>query len=195
MVSCGRDIQSHKATLKKMCFKPASRILALVLAGSGFALPASAQWQWVDNDGHKVFSDRAPSPDVPEKNILKRPGNMSQRILAPVSDGVVAAPAQMTSSSAGKASALRLSGKDTQLEARKKQAEEEENAQKKQEEEKITKARADNCERAKRGLASLQSGVRISVTNAKGEREFMGHTARAAESKRLAAISESDCKK
>ncbi|MBP8183230.1 MAG: DUF4124 domain-containing protein, partial [Rhodoferax sp.] len=35
---------------------------------------ASAQWQWVGKDGHKVFSDRAPPPEVQEKDILKRPG-------------------------------------------------------------------------------------------------------------------------
>ena len=179
-----------------MDFKLASRTLLLVLAGSLFALTASAQWQWIDKDGRKVFSDRSPPAEVQEKNILKRPGGMNQQMpVPPIGENVTAAQAQMASSSASKASAPRLSGKDAQLEARKKQAEEEEDAKRKQEEEKSAKARADNCDRAKRGLASLRSGVRISVANAKGEREFLDDNARAAESKRLAAISESDCKK
>jgi hypothetical protein len=37
-------------------------------------LAASAQWQWIDKNGKKVFSDQAPPPDVPEKNILRRSG-------------------------------------------------------------------------------------------------------------------------
>ena len=38
-----------------------------------------AQWQWLEKDGHKVFSDRAPPPDIAEKNILKRPaGRIAQ---------------------------------------------------------------------------------------------------------------------
>ena len=38
---------------------------------------APAQWLWIDAAGNKVFSDTAPAPDVPEKNILKRPGMRS----------------------------------------------------------------------------------------------------------------------
>ncbi len=177
-----------------MDLKLASRTLLLAIVGSSFALPALAQWQWVDKDGRKVFSDRAPPGDVQEKNILKRPAGLNQTAAVPASENV-AATALTASSPAVKASAPRLSGKDAQLEARKKQAEEEEEAKKKLEEEKTAKARADNCDRAKKGLASIQSGMRLSVTNAKGEREFMDDNARAAEAKRLVAISESDCKK
>lgn len=180
---------------REMDFKfAASRTLMLALLSSSFALTALAQWQWIDKDGRKVFSDRAPPADVQEKNILKHPGGMKQTAAVPASEGVAGAiPA--ASSPAGKASAPRLSGKDAQLEARKKQAEDEEEAKKKLEEEKTAKARADNCERAKKGLASIQSGVRLSVANATGEREFMDDNARATEAKRLQAISESDCKK
>lgn len=178
-----------------MDFKFASRTLLLALVSSSFTLTALAQWQWLDKDGRKVFSDRAPSGDVQEKNILKRPGGMSQPAAASTSDGVTAAPALAASAPVSKASAPRLSGKDAQLEARKKQAEDEEDAKKKLEEEKLAKARADNCERAKRGLASIQSGSRIAVTNAKGEREMMDDSARASEAKRLQGITESDCRK
>lgn len=86
-----------------------------------------------------------------------------------------------------------LSGKDAELEARKKQADLLEEGKKQAEAEKLVKARADNCERAKKGQATLNSGVRIAITNAKGEREFMDDAARTAETKRLQAIAESDC--
>ncbi|MEK9952912.1 MAG: DUF4124 domain-containing protein [Curvibacter sp.] len=37
----------------------------LVLAGCLYALSASAQWQWLDKDGRRVFSDRPPPAEVP----------------------------------------------------------------------------------------------------------------------------------
>ena len=169
-----------------MDLKLVPRTLILAIAGVSLSVSAWAQWQWIDKEGRKVFSDRSPPAEIQEKNILKRPGAGS---LSSPGNSVVAAPA-----AAGKVSAPRLSGKDAQLEARKKQAEDAEADHKKAEDEKIAKARADNCERAKRGLANLESGVRIAVSNARGEREVMDDAARGAETKRLQGITASDCK-
>lgn len=177
-----------------MDFKHASRTLVLALAGGLFALTAMGQWQWIDKDGHKVFSDRAPPADIQDKNILGHPGKTNQLPIAPVGETTADFPAKAAVIALPKASAPALSGKDPQLEAKKKQAEEEEAAKRRVEEEKQAKARADNCERAKKELASFQSGVRISVINAKGEREFMDDAARAAEIKRIQGIADSDCK-
>ncbi|MDP3709099.1 MAG: DUF4124 domain-containing protein [Polaromonas sp.] len=165
------------------------RTLILAIAGVSLSISAWAQWQWIDKDGRKVFSDRSPPAEIQEKDILKRPGASSNSPGSPAGNSVAASPA-----AAEKVSAPRLSGKDAQLEARKKQAEDAEAANKKAEEEKTAKARADNCERAKRGLASFESGVRISVINARGEREIMDDAARVAETKRLQGIAGSDCK-
>ncbi len=178
----------------EMDFKLASRTLVLTLVGGLFSLTAMAQWQWIDKDGRKVFSDRAPPTDIQEKNILKRPGRTNQLPITLAGESMANSPAKAASAPLFTASAPRLSGKDAQLEAKKKQAEEEEATQRKVEEEKQAKARADNCDRAKKGLASFQSGVRISVINATGEREFMDDNARAAETKRLQGIADSDCK-
>lgn len=163
--------------------------LAVALACGSFALSSLAQWQWVDKDGRKVFSDRAPPADIAPKNILTQPG---AKVIVPPSTGEAAAP---VSPSPVKPAAPRLSGKDAQLEAKKKQAEEEENLKKKAEEENLAKTRADNCERAKKALATVQSGVRISLINPKGEREFMDDAGRATEAKRLQGIADSDCNK
>lgn len=174
-----------------MDLKLVSRTLLLAVAGASFAIPALAQWQWIDKDGRKVYSDRSPPADIQEKNILKRP-NGARMVAAPV------APAEPETDAKPKinanANAPKLSGKDPQLEAKKKQADEEEAAKKKAEEDKIAAAKADNCERAKKGLASIQSGVRMSTTNAKGEREIMDDAAKAAESKRLQGVAETSCK-
>lgn len=177
-----------------MDFKLASRTFILAIAGGSFALTAFAQWQWIDKDGRKVFSDRSPPADIQEKDILKRPGGSNRIAAAPTSASAPAAPTAAASAATGKAGAPKLSGKDAELEARKKQAEEEEAAKKKTEEEKVAKAKADNCERAKRYLATLQSGVRISQTNAKGEREILDDTKRAEETKRTQEASDTSCK-
>jgi type IV secretory pathway VirB10-like protein len=178
-----------------MDLKLVSRTLILAVAGGSFALTAFAQWQWIDKDGRKVYSDRSPPADILEKNILKRPRG-AQVAAAPVaSDAPAAAPAGTASAAAkGNAGAPKLSGKDAQLEAKKKQAEDEEATKKKAEDEKLAKAKADNCELAKKGQASMKSGVRILTTNAKGEREVLDDSAKAAETKRLQAVIDSDCK-
>jgi hypothetical protein len=144
-----------------------------------------AQWQWIDKDGRKVFSDQPPPPGVPDTKILKRgSGRMpeSQPVAA------VAAPA------ASPPSAPKVSGKDKELEEKKKQASAAEAEKKKAQEEEIAKARAENCERSKRAKATLDSGMRVATVNSKGEREIMDDNARAAEGKRLDDIIARDCK-
>ena len=162
------------------------------------AQSALAQWQWMDKDGRKVFSDRSPPAEIAEKDILKRPAGARGAVTAAATAASAAAssskPVESAAASPAKASAPKLSGKDTELEARKKKADDEEAAKKKTEEDKTAKAKADNCERAKTGMATLQSGVRIASVNAKGEREIYDDTKRAAEVKRAQEVIDSSCK-
>ncbi len=151
---------------------------------------AWAQWQWVDNTGRKVFSDTAPPATVPEKNILKRPGNVPP-LSAPAAEG--ASPAAPVAAAAPAPGLPAPSKADAELDARKKQAEAAEEAKKKAEAERVARARADNCDRAKRNKATLDSGSRVAVVNAKGEREFLDDNRRAAETQRLDQIIRSDC--
>jgi len=179
-----------------MDLKLASRTLILAIAGGAFSLTALAQWQWIDKDGRKVYSDRSPPADIPQKNILKAPRGAAMVAQPAANEAPAAAPAAAASSPVAKndPNAPKLTGKDAQLEAKKKQAEDEAAAKKKAEEDKVAKARAENCEQAKKALASLQSGQRIAVTNAKGEREVMDDKAKAAEINRTQGIMNSECK-
>jgi len=152
-----------------------------------FALAASAQWQWLDKDGRKVFSDRPPPADIPEKNILRNPSQRSRFGSAP-------APAVAAMPSAADASATRPAGTDKSLMDKKKQADEAEAARRKAEEERAAKARAENCARAQQAKTALDSGVRMSRLNEKGEREFFDDAARAAEDERLQTIINQDCR-
>jgi hypothetical protein len=152
------------------------------------AVPALAQWQWVDSNGKKVFSDMPPPASVPEKNIVKRPRGRAP--VPPPDAGADAAPAEVPAST-GVAPAA--SGSDPQLEAKKKQAEQAEQARRKAEAEKQAKARAETCERAKRSRSTIDSGIRLATTNAKGEREILDDKARAAERERIEGLIRSSC--
>jgi hypothetical protein len=158
----------------------------------GFALAASqavfAQYSWIGKDGRRVFSDRPPPADVPQKNVLSQPHGHSG-VTAP------AAPAQQAASAASVPAAPRpaTAGVDKALEEKKKQAEAEEAAKQKAEEQRQAAARADNCRRATSSKASLDSGVRIARTNEAGEREIMNDDQRAAEQERIEKIIATDC--
>ena len=153
------------------------------------SLSALAQWQWLDKDGRKVFSDRPPPADIPIKNILKQPGGKLKAVeTAP--DDTAGAPATPKVAASG----LRVSGKDKELETKKKQAEDAEATKRKAEEDKNAQAKADNCNRARQGKATYDSGARVARVNASGEREVMDDAARAAETKRMQDMIASNCK-
>lgn len=165
--------------------------LRLVFLAAALALPAMAmaQWQWIDKDGRKVFSDQPPPPGIPEANILKQPGRASGS-----ANTAVPAPAAAPVAAAQPAAPVpKLSGKEKELEARRKAAEAAEAEKKKAKDEEIAAARADNCKRAKQAKATFDSGVRVAITNAKGEKEFLDENQRAAEVKRLQGLIARDC--
>jgi hypothetical protein len=166
----------------------------LALVSAGLCTAALAQWQWIDKDGHKVFSDRAPPPDVIDKNIVKRPAGRTPSTPTPAADGAGTDTAQAIPAPSAPASATKPSGLDKELEARKKQAADAEAAKRKADEERVTKAKIENCARAKQAKSTFDSGVRVARTNASGEREFMDDAARATELKRVQGIIDADCK-
>ncbi|MEN9539628.1 MAG: hypothetical protein RLZZ126_1863 [Pseudomonadota bacterium] len=166
-------------------FKSALPLCCALLLCS--ALSAQAQWQWLDKDGRKVFSDRAPPAEIPDKAILKRPGR------APAA---AAGEAQGFETKAAPAPQLAASrpAPPTELELKRKQAADQEVAKRKAEEDRNAKALEASCDRAKLGLRTLQSGVRMARTNEKGEREVLDDTARNSEAARLQSVVDSDCK-
>ena len=148
---------------------------------------AQAQWQWLDKSGRKVYSDQPPPADIPVKNILKQPRSAGA--------AAAAAPAQPASAaSAPAAAAPRLRDDDEDLQARKKKADAEAQAKVKAEAESVAKLKASNCEKARANQALMESGVRVSITNAKGEREILDDAARAAEAKKIRTVIEANCK-
>lgn len=159
-------------------------------------LSTHAQWAWIDKDGRKVFSDRAPPADVTDKSIFKRPGSSAIPGLrgAPINavaldpDAKTSPPAKLVASSP------KPVGVDKDLLERKQKAEQAQAEQRKAEQARVTKIQAENCNRARLVQKSLDSGVRMGRTNNQGEREVMDDAARAAEVKRIQSIIDSDCR-
>jgi hypothetical protein len=138
------------------------------------SLPVFAQYSWIDGTGHKVFSDRPPPSDTPQKNILSRRA-------APVA----AEPAASSASTAN--------GQDKALEEKKKTADAAAAAKQQAEQQKLADQRADSCRRAKTALTGLQSGMRIAQMDDQGQRSYMTDEQRAAEIERTQSIIASDC--
>ena len=159
------------------------RISAVVLLSllAVVALPASAQWKWRDGSGQIQYSDLPPPAGVAEKDILLRPTQLQQR--RPVT------PAAASAAASGPR------GVDPELDARRRKAGEEQAVKQKAEEERLAAARADNCQRARNYMRTLDDGIRIGRTNDKGEREILDDKARAEETQRTRDVIARDCPK
>jgi hypothetical protein len=150
------------------------------LAMSG---PAQAQWKWRDSRGQIHVSDIPPPRDIPEKDVLQRPEVVVRKpapALAPASAASGAAPAK--------------AAVDPELEEKRRRAEQEQEARKKADEKKAAAVRADNCQRAREQLATLDSGQRIARVKADGEREILDDDQRAKEARRARDLIASECR-
>lgn len=166
------------------------KLRALLLAVSAcVATPlALAQWQWIDKDGRKVFSDSAPPPEVPAEKILRQPGGRALPHAASTpASAAVPAPA-------ASAALPKPATKDSALEQKRKAAASAEEQKRLALEAENARIREDNCAQARRSKATLASGIRIAQVNDKGEREFMDDAARAAETQRVDAVIARDCR-
>ena len=156
--------------------------LVLLCASSLVSVNAFAQWQWLDAQGRKVFSDLPPSNQVPAERILQRPSNVRPTVTAPPS---------------GAAPSANGRGVDRELQTRKTAEEAEqarrEQAQTQEQEKKLAAQRQDNCVRARVTLATLADGKLVGHTKAQGERVYMDDNARALERQRAQGIIASDC--
>ncbi|RMX05719.1 DUF4124 domain-containing protein [Corticibacter populi] len=171
-------------------------LAAIALSFSGAAM---AQWQWLDDNGNKVYSDRAPSPSVPANRILKQPGGAAPASFAvPVDDAAEAAaidasPAQMQ---AAESAPVPTPAPDPQQlqEAEQAKAEAAAAAAEAAEiERKNAAIRKTNCESAQRRLTQLEPGRRLSTVNAKGETVFMDDATRATERQRAQEMARNNC--
>jgi hypothetical protein len=181
-----------KTTAFRATRRPGAMLLLACLA-LGLAASAQAQWKWRDKGGQMHVSDLPPPHTVPDKDILQRPRAARLAVQA-ASAASVPASGAAAPGSAAPASAAGDNKLAAEVEARRVKAQEEEKARRKAVEEANAGIRADNCQRARRSLVTLESGQRIARTNDKGEREVLDDQARADETQRVRKIVASDCK-
>ena len=151
------------------------------------SLPASAQYKWRDKAGVVQYSDMPPPFGTPEKDVLAQPATALRKN---------AAPAQATSAAASgvTVSAAPLKSGEPELEAKRRKVEQDQAAKTKVEDDKQAAAKVENCARAKAYQKTLDDGLRVTRTDAKGEREFLDDKGRAEESRRAKSVISSDCK-
>ena len=147
-------------------------------------LPAAAQWKWKDARGQVVISDVPPPREIPERDVLQKPTLVLQRQSAP----------QVPAASAPAADVAAKPKVDAELEARRKKAEAEQQAKQKADEQKMAAVRADNCKRARHYAETLNSGIRMTRLNDKGEQEYLDDSQRAAEMQRARQTIDSECR-
>jgi DNA-binding transcriptional LysR family regulator len=141
---------------------------SLFAVGLAFAAGALAQqYKWVDQDGKVRYGD-IPPPGV-QATPLGRPGS------AP------AAPAAPPAAAKKDGGTTPLS---PEAALRKRQQERQEKDEKSAKERADAEAKRVNCEQSQAFLRSLQSGQRISSTNAAGERVFIDDEQRVKEIER-----------
>ncbi|KKW67902.1 hypothetical protein AAV94_07965 [Lampropedia cohaerens] len=173
----------------------------VAIALAGFSASALAQWQWIDGEGRKVFSDRPPPPTVPPHQILKAPRGAAQAVPSATygpppqvredeeeAAGDNAVPAQADAPAQEQAQVQQRAAQEAEAaqraELEKRNAEiEKRNAQ----------ARQANCRNARERLAQLQPGRRVSTVDAQGNVGFMDDATRAAEREQAQQAIRANC--
>jgi hypothetical protein len=173
----------------------ATLTIAVVLAGF-IPTPSEAQWAWKDGNGRLVYSDRPPPTDIKPAQIVRQP---STQVLANP------APATGAVDDAGKPSDAKNSDTKTpapnapktiaerDMEFRKRQQERADSDKKAAEEQTKNATKTAECERARGYMRSLEDGIRITRTDASGNREFLDDAQRAAEVDRTRKIIQTAC--
>lgn len=174
---------------------------------------AQAQWQWIDQSGHKIFSDQAPPKDVPESKIIKGSDGRPYAPVPPIAELIKNPKYKVVSSdeptpvaktkakavapavAASAAAAAKPVTAEAKKATEKKLAEEKKAEQARLAAERERKeADARECSRLSGSLASLNSGVRIATIDAKGERSYMNDANLAAERKRITDMMAEHCR-
>jgi hypothetical protein len=147
------------------------RKLLLFAATLAFAAMALAQqYRWVDKDGRVQYGDVPP------------PGVSASRLKGPA-----AAPAAEPKTKGT------LTPAEQEAAFRKRQQEAEKDRDKQAQTEQQAQAKRDNCARAQENLRMLESGQRITRTDAKGERYYLEDTQVAQEAAKARQVVQASC--
>jgi len=164
------------------CDRPLLWIAALACLLAAPA-PALAQYTWKDSKGQLHASDQPPPRDIPDKDVIRRPS-----AARPATTTVAAAPSAASRPPAASAPV------DPELQQRRARAEQEAKAKAQVEEQRMAAQRAENCQRARQHLATLENGTRLVRFNAQGERVVLDDADRAQEVAQARGVMASNCR-
>lgn len=162
---------------------PLVPLLAMVLGLC--CTPTLAQYKWKDSRGQLHASDQPPPRDIPEKNVLQRPAARSAATQAQPAAPAASAPAS---------AAIARAPVDPELQQRRARAEQEAKVRAKADDDRLASQRAENCQRARQQLATLDSGTRLVRVNQNGERIALDDAARASETAQARNVIASECR-
>ena len=169
--------------------------IAIVLAGFA-STPSQAQWAWKDGNGRLVYSDRPPPSDIKPANVVRQPNTQVLANPAPAS-GPLDDSGKPSDAKNPDAKNPTPGGPKTvaerEMEFRKRQQERADGEKKAAEEQTKNAVKTAECDRARGYLKSLEDGVRITRTDASGNREFLDDAQRATEVDRTRKIIQSTC--
>jgi hypothetical protein len=151
-------------------------ILVFAVACAASVTPAMGQWAWRDASNQLVFSDRPPPPGIKPAQIVRQPGPNAPLDLSPA-PAVIAKPAN--------APAGVKSLAEREMEFRKRQQEKELAEQKSTESAARAAELAQECQRLRGYLRTLEDGVNIVRDDGQGNRKYLDDGQRQEEIKRL----------
>lgn len=169
-----------------------ARFAALFALALSLATPAAAQWKWRDPAGKMQFSDRPPPNGTPEADILQRPASSKRSVVTVVPYGQAGQAASAALPPAKAASGP--SKEELAQQAKNKQQEKEALAKQKDEERRQAEQRRANCKSAQDNLSLLQSGIRVTRSNERGEPVVLDDQQRELEMQRARTAANSECR-
>ena len=143
-----------------------------VLTAALLCIVAAAQaqiYKWQDQNNRTVISDRPPT------GVVRKPRTIE-------------ADPPPAAADAGKAMA------DREMDFRKRQKESAERTEKAEKEQRLTAQRQEDCDAARRSLQAMESGERVAMRDARGERYFLDDSQRQQEIARIRQTVQSNCK-
>jgi len=162
-----------------------SLVFALVVIASTTAgISAQAEtFQWKDSNGRTVVSDIPPPASAKDR-----------RSIGGVKPAVVSEAIPEKSTDASKAADAPKSTAEKDLDFKKRQQEAKEKADKQAKEQTAETEKRDNCERARRNLAALESNQLLSTIDDNGDRKVLDTSQREQEMERARKIMTDSCK-
>ena len=160
----------------------------------GIASAASAQWAWRDEHGRTVYSDVPPPPGVKATDILRQPLPTPPPDVSDAQGRVQPNPAAPPQAEPGAPPAAHQpTMAEREQEFRKRQKERADSEKKLADAQADAAQKAQDCERARGFIKSLDDGMRMVRTNPDGSRELMDETQREAEAQRAREIIQTRC--